>query len=49
MTAVAGAPSTRFTYWKAIDWKAVEGVKWENGKNPTLKKKYDFQSSFNAP
>ena len=24
MTAVAGAPSTRFTYWKAIDWKTVE-------------------------
>lgn len=24
MTAVAGAPSTRFTHWKAIDWKTVE-------------------------
>ena len=24
MTAVAGAPSTRFTHWKAINWKTVE-------------------------
>ena len=24
MTAVAGAPSTRFTHWKAIDWKTAE-------------------------
>lgn len=24
MTAVAGAPSTRFTHWKVIDWKTVE-------------------------
>lgn len=24
MTAVAGAPSTRFTHWKTIDWKTVE-------------------------
>lgn len=24
MTALAGAPSTRFTHWKVIDWKKVE-------------------------
>jgi len=24
MTAVADAPSTRFAYWKTIDWKTVE-------------------------
>ena len=24
MTALAGAPSTRFTHWKAIDWITVE-------------------------
>ena len=24
MTAVAGAPLTRFTHWKAIDWKTAE-------------------------
>jgi RNA-directed DNA polymerase len=24
MTALAGAPSTRFTHWKAIDWPTVE-------------------------
>ena len=24
MTAIAGAPSTRFTHWKTIDWKTVE-------------------------